>query len=199
MSAELGQRPNELRERILDATLHVICERGMARTRTSAIARTAGCSEGSIYRYFEGKPELFREVVRTRLPTLALPGLAGRAGSATVEANLVDAARAALSFYTEVVPLYADLLSDRRDGLPRGELTPRGAIADYLRAEQRLGRVRRAADVELVAELLLSGCLGESFLLALAGERLAEPHDERAREIVRLAVRELEPEEGVAP
>jgi AcrR family transcriptional regulator len=199
MSAELEHRPKELRERILDATLHVICERGMARTRTSAIARAAGCSEGSIYRYFEGKPELFREVVRTRLPSLAFPGLAGRAGSATVEANLVDVARAALSFYAEVVPLYADLLSDRRDGLPRADFTPRGAIVDYLRAEQRLGRVRSGADIELVAQLLLSGCLGESFLLALARERFPESREGRAREIVRLAVRELEPEEGVAP
>ena len=199
MSAELEHRPKELRERILDATLRVICERGMARTRTSAIARAAGCSEGSIYRYFEGKPELFREVVRTRLPSLALPGLARRAGSATVEANLVVAAHAALSFYAEVVPLYADLLSDRRDGLPAGDLTPHGAIVDYLRAEQRLGRVRSGADIELVAQLLLSGCLGESFLLALARERFPESREGRAREIVRLAVRELEPEEGVAP
>lgn len=192
MSAELEHRPQELRERILDATLHVICERGMARTRTSAIARRAGCSEGSIYRYFEGKPELFREVVRTRLPSLSLAGLAGRAGSATVEANLVGAVEAALSFYAEVVPLYADLLSDRRDGPRRLELTPPHELVDYLRAEQRLGRVRPGADVELVARLVLAGCLGESFLRALAGE--APSRAEQAREIVRLAVRELEPE-----
>ena len=86
----------------------------MARTRTSAIAEAAGCAEGSIYRYFSGKPELLYEVVRSRLPGLIglLLALPGRAGTATVETNLLDVARAALSFSGELVPLAAGVLAD---------------------------------------------------------------------------------------
>ncbi|HEU6444376.1 MAG TPA: TetR/AcrR family transcriptional regulator [Gaiellaceae bacterium] len=211
MSAELKHGPQELRERILDATLHVICERGMARTRTSAIAKEAGCSEGSIYRYFDGKPELFREVVRTRLSSLldVLPGLTARTGSGTVEGNLVDVARAALSFYGEVVPLYAglfadaELLADRRESVLGGDLNPSAAadaVVGYLQAEQRLGRVRAQADVDAVARLLLSSALGESFLCALAAGPLdGAERDRRARDLGRLATRELEPPGGGLP
>lgn len=208
MGAELEHRPRELRERILDATLHVIRERGMARTRTSAIARQAGCSEGSIYRYFDGKPELFHEVVRTRLSSLleVLPGLPERAGSHTVEANLVEVARAALSLYGELLPLYAglfadaELLADEREGLVGRGLSPRtaaGALVDYLRVEQRRGRVRSGADLDLVARLILSSCLGESLFCALLDRRLDERERERrARGLVSVAIRELVPTGG---
>ena len=67
MAAGLENRRQELRERILDATVLVIRERGLARTRTSAIAKAAGCAEGTIYRHFSGKPELLGEAVRSRL------------------------------------------------------------------------------------------------------------------------------------
>ncbi len=206
MGTALDHRPRDLRERILDATLQVICQRGMARTRTSAIARAAGCSEGSIYRYFAGKPELFQEVLRTRLSSLldALPGLPMRAGSATVEANLAEVARAALSFYGEVVPLYAglyadsELLADQRSQVVGGDLSPNravGGLADYLRAEQRLGRVRPQADPVAVARLVFSSCLGESFFCALLDGRLDEvDREQHASALAALLASELEPE-----
>lgn len=211
MGADQEHRQHALRERILDATLHVIVERGIARTRTSAIAGEAGCSEGSIYRYFEGKPELFQEVVRTRLTSLldVLPGLVGRAGAATVEGNLVDVARTALAFYGDVIPLYAglfadaELLADQRESLVGRDLNPcaaTGALVDYLRAEQRLGRVRPGADVDGVARVLLSSCLGQSFLCALADGQLGEAERERrAGELGRLAMRGLQPSAGGSP
>jgi AcrR family transcriptional regulator len=191
----LEPRPQELRERILDATLRVIRERGMARTRTSAIAEAAGCAEGSIYRYFSSKPELMVEVVRTRLPDLhgLLRALPARAGTATVRANVLEVAGAAAAFYAEAAPLLAGIVADAelRDGrdelLAWAGLGPGGAadaLAAYLRAEQVLGRVRADADPELAARALLSCALGESLAGALVGGD---------RGLAGLIVRELEP------
>lgn len=208
MSTAQEHRPQELRERILDATLRVIREWGMARTRTNAIAQAAGCSEGSIYRYFSGKPELLSEVMRTRLPGLVhlLPALPGRAGTATVQANLLEVTRAAVSFYEEAAPLLAGIVADanlfaeRRELLARSDLGSHEAtraLAGYLRAEQELGRVRPGADPDLAARLILSGCLGESFIRTLLEGAEDEMDAERyASALVEVVVRDLEPAGG---
>lgn len=205
MSAESEYRQEQLRDRILDATSRVVRERGVAGTRMSAIARAAGCAEGSIYRYFAGKRELLREVLRLRLtgPVGLEHGFPARAGTATVRANLLEAARAALSSYRELVPLAAAVFADaelragQRELLEGGELDPRAgadALVGYLRAEQELGRVRAGADVQVAARTLLDSCCGWSFVRALLdgtgddGER-----DRYAAALVELVARGLEP------
>jgi AcrR family transcriptional regulator len=205
MRAEPNDRPNELRERIVDATLSVIRQRGLARTSTSAIAEAAGCAEGSIYRYFSGKPDLLREVVRSRLPVLAdrLEDLSDQAGTATVRESLRRAALALASSCDEFVPLAAALFSDaellveqRRLYADDGAAPDHGAatLAAYLRAEQELGRVASAADVDAAARFLLDACLGEAFLDALLDRQVGDAgRERRASEVVELVLRELEP------
>jgi AcrR family transcriptional regulator len=200
MAARPQERPSGLRERIIDAAFEVIREHGMARARTSAIAEAAGCAEGSIYRYFSGKPQLMEEVVRSRLPDVAavLDALPGRAGTATVRANLLGLSRSVLGLYAEIVPLAAGVLADadlraEQQRLFGGaELGTReaAALAAYLRAEQDRGRVRAAADPEAAACLLIRSCLGASLSGALAGR---EAGAEAAVEAMLVG---LEPEPG---
>jgi AcrR family transcriptional regulator len=204
MSARIEERSGELRERILDATLQVIRERGIARARTSTIAQAAGCAEGTIYRYFVDKPTLLREAVRRRLPDgVVLPGLSERVGTRTVRVNVLEVTCAALDFYRRLVPLAAgifadaDLWADRLALAERGDLgAQRGedSLAAYLRAEQQLGRIRPDVDADAIARLLLNACLGEGFLDAL-GDRRPDDADEEgfARTLVDLVARELEP------
>jgi AcrR family transcriptional regulator len=205
MSAELEYRQQQLRDRILAATSRVVSERGVAGTRMSAIASAAECAEGSIYRYFAGKQELLEEVLRARLaePVDALHEFAPKAGSATVRANLREAARSALHSYRELVPLAAAVFADaelqaaQRELLEGGNLDPHTAaasLADYLRAEQELGRVRAGADTEVAARTLLDSCFGRSFVGALLdryGDE--EERDRYADELVELVARGLEP------
>ncbi|MGH3055395.1 MAG: TetR/AcrR family transcriptional regulator, partial [Gaiellaceae bacterium] len=54
------QRPGE----ILAAALDQFVERGFAATRLEDVARRAGVTKGTMYRYFAGKTELFQAVVR---------------------------------------------------------------------------------------------------------------------------------------
>ena len=175
----------DLRERIVEAAARVIRERGLAGARTRAIAEAAGCAEGSIYRYFPTKVDVLLAAVRAQLaaPGEQLRHLPAAAGSATVEENLLAAARAALAFYGDLVPLADGVAADAE--LQAEQRGPLDAVASYLEAERRLGRVRSDADPALAARLLLDGCLGESFLDALTGSAQSPAERERyARELV---------------
>ncbi len=44
---------------IIDAAIEIVAKDGLQRTTTSAIADKAGIGEGTLYRYFENKDELF--------------------------------------------------------------------------------------------------------------------------------------------
>jgi AcrR family transcriptional regulator len=193
-----------MRQTIIDAALQVMQERGLARTRTSHIAQAAGCAEGSIYRYFPGKSELVQEVIQSRLREVigVLTDLPLRAGSATVEANLLEAARAAFASYREGATLLAGLFADteilsaERDFLAANDVGPHvvaANLAAYLRAEQGLGRVRLDADVEVVARMLLASCLGESFFRAIDATVDASDQDQYLHGLVTTIV------EGLAP
>jgi len=194
---------HELRDRIVDAAWHVMSERGLAATRTSAIAETAGCAEGSIYRYFDDKPQLLLAAIRSHLPDAEAveARLLELAGTRTVRANLLDVAHAACALYGDLVPLAAAVLADatlaerRREAFGGQDFRPShlaGAVAGYLSVEQRLGRVRATADPGLAARLLVNGCVGESLI-----DGLFESDRSRGSglgELVSLVLRDLEPE-----
>ncbi len=64
------RRPTERPAEILDAALEVFQEQGLAGARVEDIAYRAGVSKGTLYLYFSGKEELFREAIRTRVGSL---------------------------------------------------------------------------------------------------------------------------------
>ena len=54
------ERPSE----IIDAALDIFVEHGYAASRLDDIAKKAGISKGSLYRYFDSKADLFKEMVK---------------------------------------------------------------------------------------------------------------------------------------
>ena len=154
------------RERIIDAARAVMLNKGLVRATTKEIARAAGVSEGTIYNYFASKEDLFLctlTQLRSGFVTL-VRGLHERAGSGTVSSTLSSVAQSALEFYGEAIPMGAsffadpDLLARHRELLSERGAGPQRAneaVASYLRAEQRLGRVRGDADPEAIAYMLL--------------------------------------------
>src|SRR5690349_8525416 len=72
------RRPSERPTEILDAALEVFAERGLAGARVEDIAVRAGVSKGTVYLYFDGKEELFREAIRDKVARL-LEGLSAAA------------------------------------------------------------------------------------------------------------------------
>src|ERR1700723_3218456 len=58
---------SEKYQRILDAAVEVIAERGYFKSPVSAIAKRAGVADGTVYLYFKSKDEALRTAIDTTL------------------------------------------------------------------------------------------------------------------------------------
>ncbi|QJT03080.1 TetR/AcrR family transcriptional regulator [Streptomyces asoensis] len=163
------------RERILDAAAAVMREQGVAQATTKQIARAAGYSEALLYKHFRDKEEILLHVLRERMP--AFPGGAV-AGAETVEANLVAVTDSALRFYLHAFPMMASMVAQPRlmaatretlTGYGAGPRHPVDMLADYLTAEQNLGRVSAGSSPAAAAALLMGACFQQAFLCYFGG------------------------------
>ena len=193
------------REKIVEAAERVMRERGLARSTTKEIARAAGYSEGTLYKHFESKEDLFLAVLAERLPSFValVEELPARVGRGTLRETLEETASTALVFYGEIVPMAASIFSDpgllarHREGIRARGAGPRmvnEALAAYLDAEKRLGRVREDADPEAAAALILGACYQRAFFRSYLGEDVpAEGEQGFVEGIVHTLLRSLSP------
>ncbi|MBB6556815.1 TetR/AcrR family transcriptional regulator [Nonomuraea rubra] len=160
------------RDVILDAAAEVMAERGLANVTTRQIARAAGLTEAALYKHFAGKADLMVAVMRERSPDFSPLAGALRGGGGLADA-LTAVAGAAIELYRAGFPMFASVFADpatlaahteelRQEGA--GPHRANEALAAYLRAEQRAGRVRAGADVRAAAGLLLGACFQYAFL-----------------------------------
>lgn len=194
------------RDHLLAAAERVIRREGLGGATTRAIATEAGCAEGTLYNHFEDKQDLIAEVMTTRLPAFIqyAVDLPGRAGTGSLRGNLTELAELAIAFFREIAPMVASTLGDpdlRARHLKslaehgRGPHRPILALAEYLQAEQRIGRVRKRIDTAAVATLFLGGCFQFAFLtLGLPPELLPVDEDQLIKGAIRALLVGLEPE-----
>jgi len=173
-----------IRDRILDAAVTLLRDRGQAGATTKEIARVAGCSEGSLYTYFTGKETLLVAVIAERLPPFVplLKALLERAGEDTVADHLLEVTSIAVRFYVELMPLAATVLAtpDLNESVRRQGFGPHlgnEALATYLKIEQRLGRIHPEVSVEAAAALLLGACQQRAMYGQFSG-RAPDPADD---------------------
>ena len=91
--------PAPVDERARTAVLACIGRFGLAKTTIDDIAREAGCSRATLYRYFDGKPEIV--------------GSAVAAEHARIAGVVVDAGRAAPTFADAVVAVVSSATTTR--------------------------------------------------------------------------------------
>ncbi len=193
----MTQRGDRTRARLIEATLAVVGEGGYARASTRAIAERAGVAEGTIYRHFPDKTALF--FAAALAPNAAMlewvSGLPARAGTRTVEENLVDVLGRLAELQERVFPLEVaiqadpDLAALRRSSLPIDGPLPGGppeAIAEYLAAERDLGRVRPDVEPAEAALVLLATLFGLAMTASAQGTAVAR---DRISSAVRLLAR----------
>ena len=196
----MTKRGERTRARLIEATLAVVAEQGYARASTRAIADAAGVAEGALYRHFPDKTSLLFAAALAGSPDVVawVESLTGRAGGETVEANLVAAMERLATMQDRVLPLEIAIRSDpelaaqrRAHVAGQGRLPgPPRAIAEYLAAEQRLGRVRSDIDPEEVAIMILAMLFGLAIAAAddpapLSSDRVASALHVLVRGILR--------------
>src|SRR5262245_31266142 len=79
-----SSRTRDIEERAADALLACIARYGLAKTNLDDVARAAGCSRATLYRYFADKHDLVRRAARREIDRLT--------------SSIVTAARAEESF-----------------------------------------------------------------------------------------------------
>lgn len=159
-----------MRDAIVEATLAVIADSGVANLTTKEIADKAGASEASIYYHFADKAALVEGVifdaVLDPLEDLAAAFPAEAEGK-TVREALVEYARTLDEFWASVLPILSAVQSDAdlREGLASrvtdlGYGPHRGVrvLADYLADKQELGLVRNDFEPRVVALSFAGAC-----------------------------------------
>ena len=173
--------PTPARQRILDAALALIRERGIGRVTTKEIALAAGAAEGSLFKNFGDKMGLLTELLSQELPEnrawRAMPAEAPP-GQGDLAAALVLFMERAIDFYAAVLPLVAGSFADRellRRQQERNRQRGTGpqlalqAAADYLHRWQESGHLDAAADPYAMAVGLCGGALMYAWTDQLAG------------------------------
>jgi AcrR family transcriptional regulator len=169
------------RQRILDAALSLIRERGIGRVTTKEIALAAGAAEGSLFKNFGDKMGLLTELLSQDLPEnrawRAVPTEAPP-GHGDLWAALVLFMERAIDFYAAALPLVAGSFADRellRRHQERNRERGTGpqlalqASADYLYGWQESGHLDAAADPYAMAVALCGGALMCAWIEQLAG------------------------------
>lgn len=86
------RRPDERPRELLEAALNVFAERGYSATRLEEVASAAGVSKGAIYHYFEGKEDLLRKAIESRIESIMADlgaELEGETGPVSAKLRLV--------------------------------------------------------------------------------------------------------------
>jgi AcrR family transcriptional regulator len=151
-------------ETIIDAARQVFLERGIQAT-TAEVAERAGISEGTIFKRYKSKIDLFRAAMGENLvqPNWSVR-LAARVGQGSVEENLFEIGMNVIAFFREMMPLMMMAWSNPApNGLPGPLAGPNPPpmralklLTGFVEAEMRAGRLRKH-DAEIVARTFLGG------------------------------------------
>lgn len=186
------------RSQILRAAEMLMHSRGLTGVTTREISQEVGCSEGALYFHFKGRLELLLAMLQESLPEMLGPlqTLRESVGQSTPHANLAAALLGIFKFHRRVVPgtagLFAEpeLLVAYRKSLARQGKGPHLSIAllaDYIAAEQELGRIDSGVDAKLAAYLLMSSSFFSAFMEKFSGKIMQPSWSQFAKRLVAAA------------
>jgi AcrR family transcriptional regulator len=182
----------DARERLFEAAERVLAREGPVGLTNRAVTEEAGCAKGLLYNHFTDLEDFVAQLVLDRFERIAaeVRPLPDRAGRGDVRQNLTDAALALLGTNGPAIAAVAlsrhgvaEQVRHAWAGGAPGLGSVEEAMARYLEAEQRLGRIAADADCAMLALALV----GTVHHLLMHGS--AEPAD--AHRLVRRLVAAL--------
>jgi AcrR family transcriptional regulator len=174
-----------LRAHLVDTTARLLAERGLAGLTTRAIARAAEVSDGVLYNHFADKDELLLAAMSSHVEFLfaEFAAVDPAPGTGTVAGNLAVRMAAGVTLQARLLPLLAGLIGQpellarffaaMHSSTIGGPQRVISSLEDYLRDEQRLGRLRSSEDAHIAATLLF----GATQLQALASRFSPRPEN----------------------
>lgn len=158
-----------LREHLVAATEQLLEHRSFGELTTRAIAKHAGVSDGVLYNHFTDKHELLMAALLQRYARLVerLEGAVPTPGEGSLLANVQAYGRALSEVESDVLLHGAALLGHppllhrfwtEIHKTPFGIDRLRRPFADYLTAEQELGRVSSEVDIEAAVTVAFGVC-----------------------------------------
>lgn len=188
-SLETRRHDIDTQQQILEAAEQIIREKGVARATTKEIAKVAGVAEGTLYKHFERKEDLFLALFRRRVPEELKEAISEhQAGAGSVRANLQAIALAGMRHFDQFIPLSVAFFADT-DSLARlqaflqetggGPQRLYANVAAYIGAEQALGRLNSKVAPLSGAALLLGPCWQFVFLRQFLGANPLTISDEQ--------------------
>lgn len=183
------------RSDILRAAEKLLHSRGLSGVTTRQISRQVGCSEGALYVHFKGRLELLLAMLEESLPRMLQPlqALQASVGRGSAQDNLVHALYGIFKFHQRVVPATAglfaepELLAAYRNSLARQGKGPHlsmRVLAEYIRSEQRIGRIASHTDANLAASLLMSSSFFRAFSEQFFGTPIEPGWKEFAKQLI---------------
>jgi AcrR family transcriptional regulator len=182
----------DTRTKILDAASRLLREKGISGMSTREIARAAGLSDAAIYSHFKSRDELLSALVPVSLGDYKgnAEAFLKRVGQGTVKGNLKFAMKLACDYFRDVSPKIALVLAEPElFNEPGGRQIPKGHkaetfMADYIRAEQRMGRINEDVDAATIAAIVVATAFYEGFTAGLLGKAFTVARPSSAEEVI---------------
>src|ERR1700730_18835828 len=152
----------DTRTRILEAAAQLLRDKGVSGTTTREIARAAGLSDAAIYSHFKSRGDLLKALIPVSLVDYkgSAEAFLKRVGHGTVKGNLKVLMNLARDYFRDASPKIALILVEPELFNEPGDrpITPGTSkqaqtfMADYIRAEQRMGRIDGGAEARAVVK-----------------------------------------------
>jgi len=194
----------DTRTKILDAATQLLRDKGLSGTTTREIARAAGLSDTAIYSHFKSRAELLKALIPVSLVDYkgSAEAFLKRVGQGTVKGNLKFLMNLARDYFRDASPKIALILAEPelfndacgRPISPGTSAKAQTFMADYLRAEQRMGRINADADAGAIGTILLATAFYEGFTAGLLGTAFTAARPSSADEIIDALMVGLAPE-----
>lgn len=163
-SPPAGELPLGTRERILSGAAEVYARDGIDGATTREIARVAGVNEVTLFRHFKSKDGLLAAVVGKNFgPSAASSQVEVPQATADLRADLLELARTFDRVLAANLPLVRTMLGEiqryqeHERQVFHGIFHPlKNALRDRLESAARIGRLKPATSIEILADLFVS-------------------------------------------